>query len=147
MKTFRIFLLGVFFLFFFSVASRAADWQFFSESPRGNYFYDASGMKTISKNVIRVLVKLDITPEECERWHARFGEKYRDFSHEEELKEINCSTKKARVISVTEYDENGEVIDRVHFGDTSGWDRIAPGTVNHALSKVVCKRQRAGKRK
>lgn len=146
MKIFRIFLLVVIFPFLFCHTIRAADWRFFSQSARGDCFYDAAGVEKISKNVVRVLTRVNINPEEHERWRNKFGEKYNEFDYEEELKDIQCVSKKTRLVSVTEYDRNGGIIEAVKFDESSDWDHIAPGSINHSLLKIVCKEQRSRKR-
>jgi len=139
--------LEIIFLFFFQLTGWGADWRFFSESPRGACFYDAESVENISKNIIKVCTKINTTQEEVERWTSKFGDKYREFKYEEENKEINCYSKRARLLTVTAYNREGGVIDAVDFSNETEWDRVVSGSVNGALMQIICKKHRSGMRK
>jgi hypothetical protein len=58
-------------------------------------------------------------------------------SHQLTLVEIDCLQEKFQVLSITEYDTNGKVLNIDSFDDTN-WNYIPPKTFTDTLRKKVC---------
>jgi hypothetical protein len=115
-----------------------ADWKIYCSNDMYLGYYDTQSITRPSKNVIRVWVRWDYTEKGVMYYMGKFGIKYMSLSHSINLPEINCLEKTIRSLSLTYYDNEGEVI-YSFSSPSSKWDFILPETIGEILYKEVCK--------
>jgi hypothetical protein len=114
------------------------DWKFYSQTAEALYYFDAKSETPSDKNVIRVQVRLNFTDKGLNEMVEKFGERYRNISHELNDYEINCADKMFRVLAVTRYSKEGKILLTVSR-DEAGWTSIPPDSTSESLYKEVCK--------
>lgn len=127
------------------VSAEASRWKLFSESHAFSWYYDENGMDHSNKNVIRVWAKSAVKGrtgiDEKIKLLKKFGGQtkgYEDYSYTVNLFELDCKSKKQRVISVKDYDSQGNTLETATM-ENSPWDYVPPGTIAESLFKAVCK--------
>jgi len=119
---------------------RGADWKLYDSCERYLCYYDTQNITQPSKNIVRVWEKWDYTEKGVIDFMShmeKFGSKYRNLSYLKFLEEINCLEGTYRSLSLTYYDNKGDVISA--FSNSSEWDFIIPKSMNESLCKKVCK--------
>jgi len=117
-----------------------ADWKLFAETDLYECFYDANDTAPSSGNIVDVWTKLEYTKKGINGIVAKFGKHYADLSYSLELWEINCTEKKNRILSITEYSTEGKIL----YADSAeekppAWKIITRQSVDESLYKTVCK--------
>lgn len=73
---------------------------------------------------------------EVVRSFGRNANGYENYSHSLNLWEINCSNRKTRLLSYSDYNLSGEILDTY---DTSGpWVNLIPDSVGYSVAETVC---------
>ena len=124
--------------FFVYMEGWGVDWKFIGQDVKGSVLeIDVASISRQPNNMVRVLVKHTRSKESVTDWVRKFGEQYKDFSHSVDLEEYNCTEKKRRILSLTQYSLDGEVI----FSDNSPgeWSLIIPDSTADAILEEVCK--------
>ena len=117
-----------------------ADWKLFAEDDLYECFYDAEDMTPSSENIVDVWAKLEYTKKGVTGIVTKFGKHYADLSYSLELFEINCTEKKERILSITEYSVDGKILFANSVqGRLPGWKKIPRESVDESLYKTVCK--------
>ena len=114
-----------------------ADWKLYFVHEKLLAYYDAQSINHPSKNIIRVWTRWDYKEKGVLGWVGKGGKKYENLSHSNDLWEINCVEKKVRNMSVTFYDNRGDIIDSSN--SPSEWSFIVPESGGDLLYKEVCK--------
>lgn len=126
----------VFLVFFFSMEARAVDWVLYTTSPDGCcYYYDPQSIRRVSEDIVRVWEKIVYS----EKYIKKLGPKYFELSFDISLVEYNCSEKKYRLLSLSEYSKNEGIIEGLTTYDSHSWDFIVPGSVVEPLFNIICK--------
>lgn len=99
--------------------AEGADWTLLVETPEESYYYDKESITYPSKGIIRV-----------------WGRELREAGERNNLIEINCEYKEFRILSFTDYDENGEVSGE--STSPTGWESIAKESPSELLYKALC---------
>ncbi len=110
------------------------DWKFLQRNARGEFFYDAENMNRPSADIIGVWLKVIYS----EKFKEQEG--FGNLSQAIGFWEINCAEKKARLLSISHYSKEVELIHpypRVPL--TPDWESMAPDTVLDGLRIQVCK--------
>jgi hypothetical protein len=110
-----------------------ADWRLYAETEIGDYYYNADSLTRVSKNIVRVRVKMihsEAGKIESTRWLGKQA------GMSIALQEINCVDKMSNVLNSTHYADDGTVI-RSEKGDQ--WKSIVSGSMGELLYKAVCK--------
>jgi hypothetical protein len=117
-----------------------ADWKLFAETDLFECFYDAEGITPSPTNILDVWAKLEYTKKGVTGIIEKYGKYYEDLSYSLELFEINCTEKRERILSITEYSVDGKIlyVNSVQ-GHLPAWKRIPRGSVDESLYKTVCK--------
>jgi hypothetical protein len=115
-----------------------AEWKLYDSNEDFLCYYDIESITHPSKNIVRVWVKWDFSEKGVMYYMGKFGIKYMSLSHSINLPEINCLEKTIRSLSLTYYDNEGEVI-YSFSSPSSKWDFIPPETIGEILYKEVCK--------
>jgi hypothetical protein len=55
------------------------------------------------------------------------------------LYELNCKTDELRVVSVTEYDKDGHVIESRQYNDPA-WSDAVPESIGEEILKIACRK-------
>jgi uncharacterized protein YtpQ (UPF0354 family) len=113
------------------------DWKLYAKTDQYIRYYNANGITRPSKNIVRVWVRWDYTDKGIIDIVKNLGKKYENIHHTIMLDEINCSDKKVRTLSFSDYSRGGKAI---RSGSFSGeWNYFFPESVTEALYEVVCK--------
>jgi hypothetical protein len=116
------------------------DWKLFAETDLYECFYDAEDTTPSSKNIVDVWAKLEYTKKGITEIVKEFGKHYADLSYSLELLEINCTEKKERILSITEYSAEGKILYANSVqGRPPAWKIIPRESVDESLYKTVCK--------
>ncbi len=134
--TFAVF---AFIVFFFSIEAKADDWAFYSTSTAGDsYYYDPQSVKRVSEDIVQVLIKNVYGEKSLEKMIKRHGVN-NEPSYSVSLSECNCKEKKLRILSHSDYSEDGTVIySSSPSEDSSSWNFVYPFALNDALFNIVC---------
>jgi len=114
-----------------------ADWKFHGLNESFWASYDAQSVTRPSKNIVRVWEKWNYTEKGVIGIVGRLGKKYENLSYTISLEEINCVEKMIRTLSVTYYDNKGEVI--FFYSSPLEWDFIIPESNGETLYEEICK--------
>jgi len=122
--------------------AEGADWKLYGRTADGcSYYYDVSRVKTLSKGIKKVWTKTQADNNKCilalikmrtEYGHSIKG--YENYNRTIELVEIDCSSKVTGIETSTDYDNKGNVLDKV-----ISWDATVPETFAYGLYERICK--------
>ncbi|HVP76811.1 MAG TPA: surface-adhesin E family protein [Thermodesulfobacteriota bacterium] len=117
-----------------------ADWKLFAETDLYECFYDAEDIAPSSKNIVDVWAKLEYTKKGITGVVKQFGKHYSDLSYSLELLEFNCTEKRERLLSITEYSVEGKILYANSVKDRlPAWKTIPRDSVESSLYQAVCK--------
>jgi len=136
----RITLIIIGFVIFSHAEVRAEDWRLYAKTDLYECFYDAGDMIRSSEDNMKVWTKLDYTQRGVLEMVKKFGKHYESLSYSQELWEINCAGKKDRLLSVTAYTPEGNIL----YTDQAGsrpppWKIISRESVEESLYRALCK--------
>ena len=118
----------------------AADWRLYAKTDLYECFYDAENMSRSSQDIMEVWTKLVYKERGVVEMVKEFGKHYENLSYSLELWEINCAEKKQRLLSITAYSEEGNIL----YTDQAGsrpppWKMIRRGSNEESLYGALCK--------
>ena len=113
------------------------DWRLYDFDDLNIRYYDAEGIKHPSKNIVRIWVKWKYREKGVIEIVKKLGKKYENIDFTIALKEINCSDKTMRDLSLDDYSKEGKIIFSTSSEDE--WDYIVQGSAAEALYEAVCK--------
>ena len=117
-----------------------ADWRLISSTDSYKCFYDAENITRSSKNIVGVWARLEYTEKGISGIVKEFGKHYENLSYSLELWEINCAGKKHRLLSITSYSVEGNILYTNQAGVAPPpWKIISRESVGESLYKAVCK--------
>ncbi len=116
---------------------RAAEWQLAVTVDTGRFYYDSSNIIEISKSVLSVWVRFELSPEGIQDWIAKFGDKFKDIDHITTIEEFDCTGHKRRVVYANFSSKKGMI-----FSDNekTNWENVIPETPTYSLWRSVCRR-------
>jgi len=116
------------------------DWKLFAETDLYECFYDAEDTTPSSENIVDVWAKLEYTKKGVTGIVTKFGKHYADLSYSLELFEFNCTGKRERILSITEYSVDRKILyaDSVQ-GHLPAWKKIPQKSIDESLYNTVCK--------
>jgi len=114
-----------------------ADWRLYAKQDNFTSYYDAEGITTPFKNIVRVRIKNEFTENGVAEAVKRFGKKYENINYSIALKEINCLNKRGNNLFLTYYSKEGKAM--FTYSSESEWNPIVPESVGEALYNAVCK--------
>lgn len=128
-------------------ASKNQDWKLYFTDEAFSYFYDLRNLTRQSHNVVKInekwVVNGDKGRESYLRNSAEIGfplKGYEKFKESQFLTEINCSDKKSRILSATDYAENGNILrSESRLPNQAKWKDIIPESIGEQLYRAVCK--------
>ena len=134
-------------IFFSSMQGWGTDWKVYESNKEGIHFYDAEGVKEISKDIIQVWTKRIFPPEKVLIFVEKFGLRYQELDHAIRLVEIDCTKGKLKPLQVTYYKKDNSIIDHVNF-EALGvqWYPITPQTAGSSLLNTICEKYGTGMR-
>jgi hypothetical protein len=112
---------------------RGAHWKFFSSTDLYECFYYAENMTRSYKNIVRVWIKLEYTEKGIAENVKEFGKNYENLSYSLQLWEIDCPTKKQRILSINQYSVQGNIL------NTKPAKSRLSESLGKSLSETVCK--------
>ena len=117
-----------------------ADWKLFAETDLYECFYDAEDIAPSPTNIVDVWARLEYTKKGVTGVVKQYGKHYADLSYSLELLEFNCTEKRERLLSITEYSVEGKILYANSVKDRlPGWKTIPRDSVESSLYQTVCK--------
>lgn len=118
----------------------AKDWRLYAKTDLYECFYDGEDVIRSSQDTVEVWTKLEYTQKGVIEMLIKFGKHYENLSYSLELREINCAEKKDRLLSITAYTAEGNIL----YTDQAGshpppWKVISRESVGESLYKALCK--------
>ena len=118
----------------------AEDWRLYAKTDLYESFYDGEDMIRSSQDIMKVWTKLEYTQRGVIEMLIRFGKHYENLSYSLELRETNCTEKRQRLLSITAYSAEGNIL----YTDQAGnrpppWKTVSRGSVEEALYNALCK--------
>ena len=118
----------------------AKDWRLYAETDSYECFYDAEDMVRSTQDIVGVRTKSEYTERGVAEMVKKFGRHYKNLRYSEELWEINCTEKKDRLLSITAYSAEGNIL----YADQAGsrlppWKVISRKSIEESLYEVICK--------
>jgi hypothetical protein len=115
----------------------AATWEILTVTVEGNItFYDKDSIQYLPGNIVRYWEKSIPSKDQRNRLLKAGGVRYRDLSTIRSLKEINCSKKQNRLLSVVFYDSAEGVLDSAD--ETRQWRNIVPESLGENAFEELC---------
>jgi hypothetical protein len=145
-KSFFVVLLAVVLLRISSVAD-GAEWKLYAVDNNGCFFYyDVSSVQTLSEGIKKVWTRNEAIDNQCifynTKVRSQYGlpvkKDYESYSHTRILEKIDCSLGKNCVVTLTDYDNEENVLDTATIS-TESWSAISADSVNDKLYKQICK--------
>ena len=115
----------------------AADWQLAATVDSGRFYYDNSNVIEISKGVLSVWVRFELSPEGVQDWIGKFGERFKDIDHITTIEEFDCAKKKRRVVYANFSGKTGLIMSD---NEKTNWETIIAETPTYSLWRSVCRR-------
>lgn len=115
--------------------------HYFTTSGGEPYYYDQNTVVFSSEDVAIVLGKIEIDPARLigTRTAKGFSVKgYENYGHTLQQYEINCQDKEYRILSQTDYDREGGVLESDYPKWAAPWQSIHPGSAINGLSIIIC---------
>jgi hypothetical protein len=117
-----------------------ADWRLYAKTDLYECFYNAEDMIRSSEDIVKVWAKLVYTERGVIEMVKEFGKHYENLTYSLELWEINCAGKKHRLLSITAYSVEGNILYTNQTGVAPPpWKIISRESVGESLYKAVCK--------
>lgn len=124
-------------------------WEYFGE----NWYYNKTNM-TKSSNIISVWTYYVVTDDDRKESIEKKKKdnnpdkslKYQSYEHDVDLTEIDCKKKLVRTKEVINYDDKGNILDRI-TDDNPKWESIIPGSVGEGLYRELCVTQNKSPKK
>lgn len=118
----------------------AEDWRLYAKTDLYECFYNAEDMTRSSQGIMEVRTKLVYTERGINEMVIKCGKHYKDLSYSLELWEINCAEKKHRLLSITAYSVEGNIL----YTDQAAsrlppWKIISRKSVEESLYRALCK--------
>jgi hypothetical protein len=120
-----------------NIEALGADWKAYGGSDDGVFYYDAENMTHPSKNVVRVHHKVIFSEKGIRGAVKALGKDYENLGHAISLREIDCSEKMIRSLSVIYYSKTGAVLDFA-IDYEAEWHGIDPMAIMEGLYQRVC---------
>jgi hypothetical protein len=124
---------------------RGDNWVLYSERENYSFYYDKTNIQQQSNKHIRVWMReetKDVATEvKGKRDEGLPPNGHEIFSYSLVLSEIDCSNKQIGDVSVTDYDNKGNVLKLFEFKDV-GMRPVKPNTIAESLYKAVCKAEK-----
>ena len=115
------------------------NWKALKSDESGASYYDLDSKILISQDVFRVREQYIYTAESVTKKMMKYGSKYEGLKSSVTLWEINCTEKKARIISTGDYSHDGKVISKTKDGaEPWPWDSYPPGSLGGLLIQAIC---------
>jgi hypothetical protein len=112
---------------------REAHWKFFSSTDMYEGFYYEEEMTRSYKDVVKVWIKLEYTEKGIADHVKAFGKDYENLSYSLQFWEIDCPSKKQRMLSFKQYSAEGNIL------STKPSKRRLTESPGKSLSETVCK--------
>ena len=115
-------------------------WEDFGE----NWYYNKANI-TKSSHIISVWTYYVVTDDDRKESIEKKKKdndtnkslRYQSYEHDVSLKEIDCNKKLVRTKEEVNYDDKGNILDRI-TNDNPKWENIIPGSVGEGLYRVLC---------
>ena len=115
------------------------NWKALKSDESGASYYDLDSRILISQGVFRVREQYIYTAESVTKKMMKYGSKYESLKSSVTLWEINCTEKKARIISTGDYSHDGKVISKTKEGaEPWPWNSYPPGSLGGLLIQAIC---------
>jgi len=115
-------------LLLFASPVLSIDWEKLTTTDDGNQLsYDKGSVRKIDTGIYRLWERIIYADENVQE-----NVKTTVF-----IREVNCGDSKQRIISIIDYDANGDKLFS-GFDDQTAWSAIPPGTIVDNLKQIVC---------
>ncbi len=121
----------------------AADWRFYAGSEFGSYHYNAENIGYFPNNIVRIWQKLVLTNKGRVSLKGEMGKEYENVTELAVLREMDCTSRRTRILEIAYCYEEGGVIKRESYQQID-WDSVIPDSVDDILHHAVCKQSKNG---
>jgi len=87
-----------------------ADWKFFRSTDSYEVFYYLTKSHLLYKSTVRVWIKLEYTEKGKADYVKEFGKDYENLSYSMQYWEIDCPSRRQRVLSINHYTAEGNIL-------------------------------------
>ena len=112
---------------------RGASWKSLSSTDLYEGFYYVSKSHLLYKGTVLVSVKLEYTEKGIAEYIKEFGKDYENLSYSLQSWEVNCRAKTERILSISQYSVDGNII------NTKPAKGGSSESLGKSLSEAVCK--------
>jgi len=122
-------------------------WKVFTGDDVFLVWYNTRSVVDLTNGKVRVWIKRSLhgdykdKPLEAREKLKLKTEGYDNYSYTVELHEYNCRLREFRILSDTDYDRAGKVIDSVELTDAA-WSYVVPNSISEILLNTVCRLKR-----
>jgi len=122
-------------------STKGVDWKYYNSNEMYLTQYYTKKITHPSKNIVRVWERWNLTERGVLNWMMKFGKEYENLSYLIILWEINCADKMIRLLSMSHYSKEEEMLYRSspRILLTPDWESIGPDTPLQAIYTKVCK--------
>ena len=133
-----IFAVSVFIIFSFCIEGWVADWKPIAKDSKGSVWeIDTASISLQPDDIVKIWLKKHYTKKELGDWVSNFGQKVNNLSYALSLEENHCKEKQKRVLSLTLYSLDGDVISSIT--SPGEWMFIAPDSLASDILEQICK--------
>ncbi len=127
------------FVIIYSTNVYARDWRLYAKTDSYECSYDAEDIIRSSQDIVDIWTKSEYTDRGVTEMVIKFGKHYAKLSYSLELWEINCAGKEDRLLSITAYSVERNIL----YTDQAGsrlppWKAISKGSVEESLYRALC---------
>jgi hypothetical protein len=115
-----------------------ADWRLYGESEFGSYHYNAKNIAYLPDHLVRAWQKLVLTDKGRVDLTGELGKEYDSVNELIVLREIDCSSRRSRILEVAYRGEEGGTIKREAY-QLVDWNSIIAYSADDILYHAVCK--------
>ena len=109
------------------------DWKLFKNTEDAKFYYDKKDVTHLSKGIVKVWIKQVYTKKGVADMVNLIGPHYENLSYSLQLWEIDCPSKKQRILSHKQYSVDGNIL------DTKPAKKRFTESLGKSLSDTVCK--------
>jgi hypothetical protein len=113
------------------------DWKLFKKTDDAKFYYDKKDVTHSPQKILKVWIRQVYTKRGKVDMINLVGPRYENLSYSINSLEFGCEAKLIRVLSITYYSKNGDVLDLENPPDK--WESILPSSMFDTLYKRVCK--------
>ncbi len=129
------------------------EWKYYASTKIFDYYYNPTTVKQLTKDVVSVAGKQVIKDAESREQYLKdleklkipvSAEEYKSFKETVSFLDIDCSSRKYRIVSMVDYDDKGKAISTAK-GEGMKWEAIVQHSITDVLQREVCTKKAGNK--